>query len=196
MWQSLPNLVWFSLAFSYLNSTKGSSRFGAWLSYWAEGIHLPGHRENSICLPFSSVEGRQQGVSVPRTLVPSFLSLSKWQLKLTSPGKFLGDEFPLCCAYLQIRANTNLSQQFSKQENNETKRRHKCINVIIPKYQSSKWGQLGGDRCLDSTMLKKKGRWPLLELFTTTSCFPLSTFGTPEYALMETCFFGVFWNGG
>lgn len=93
MGQSLPNSVWFSLAFSYLNFTKGSVHFGGLLSCWAEGSHLPGHRASSIYLPFSSVEGRQQGVSVPHTSIPSFVSLSKWQLKLINPGNFLGRFF-------------------------------------------------------------------------------------------------------
>jgi hypothetical protein len=112
-----------STKFSVILTSIFLSKFhkGGLSSYWAEDIHLPGHRENSIYLPFSSVEGRQQGVSVPCTLVPSLLSLSKWQRKLISPGKFLGDELPLLCAYLQIKANTHLSQQFSKQENKETK---------------------------------------------------------------------------
>lgn len=93
MGQSLPNSVWFSLAFSYLNFTKGSVHFGGLLPCWAEGSHLPGHRESSIYLPFSSVEGRQQGVSVPHTSIPSFVSLSKWQLKLINPGNFHGRFF-------------------------------------------------------------------------------------------------------
>lgn len=144
MGQSLPNSVWFSLAFSYLNFTKGSVHFGGLLSSWAESSHLPGHRESSIYLPFSSVEGRQQGVSVPHTSIPSFVGLSKWLFKLNNPGNFLGRFFfPLCWAYLQTRANTHLTTvvlEAGKQRNKSVETHWCHCSPSASHWREGSWG--------------------------------------------------------